>query len=148
MPNGNIQEFYMQTAINLANLSYAERRKVGCLIVNKGRILSMGYNGTVNGFDNSCEHVYFDERKGNTTKGITTVTKSEVVHAEMNALAKIAQSTESSNSADLYCTLSPCVECAKMIIQSGIKAVYYLEEYKNVEGIELLKRAGLICVKF
>lgn len=126
--------FYKELAQSAAFLSYANRKKVGCVIVKDGNILSYGYNGTCSGFDNVCE-----DENGNT--------KPEVIHAEFNAIAKVASSNQSCKGADLIVTLSPCVECAKLIIQSGIKTVYYVEDYRNSDGKELLQKAKIETIK-
>lgn len=110
--------------------SYCQRRKVGALIVKDKMIISDGYNGTPSGFENICE----DENN---------VTKPYVLHAEANAITKIARSNNSSDNATMYVTASPCIECAKLIIQAGIKRVVYSEHYRLEDGIELLKRAGI-----
>jgi len=135
MPRIPIDKIYMQVAYQFAKLSYAERRKVGSVIVKDTQIVSFGYNGTPHGFDNSCEDTNLNTGK--------LTTKSEVLHAESNALAKIAKSTVNCKGADLYVTMSPCFQCSKLIIQSGIKNVFYSEEYRNTEGIELLKKANI-----
>lgn len=121
---------YMDTAERFAQLSYAKRNKVGAIVVKDNRIVSIGYNGMAAGLENECE-VDVD---GN------LVTKREVVHAEMNALGKLAGSTESGVGADLFVTLSPCVECAKLIATTGIRKVYYRQAYRDASGLELLKR--------
>jgi len=124
---------YMRMAEELANLSYAKRKKVGCLVVKDTQIISEGYNGTPKGFDNSCEYVnYVDEM----------YTKEEVLHAESNAITKLARSTNSSAGATLYCTLAPCFQCAKLIIQSGIERVVYKDMYAK-NGLALLDKAGV-----
>lgn len=128
----------MQVAYQFAELSYAKRRRVGSVIVNEEQIVSFGYNGTPTGFDNSCEELNY----GQNGKGFE-VTKDEVLHAESNALAKLAKSTMSSDGADLYVTMSPCYQCSKLIIQSGIKNVFYSEEYRDTSGLELLKKANI-----
>lgn len=120
---------YLDMAESLSTLSYAERAKVGCLIVKNGQIVSQGYNGTPTGFDNCCE-------EGN-------VTKREVLHAESNAISKCAKWGGSTDGATLYVTMSPCFECAKLIIQAGIHRVVYKELYRDATGIELLERAGI-----
>jgi dCMP deaminase len=126
---------YMRMAKTLSELSYAERNKVGCIIVSpKGQIISQGYNGTPTGYDNCCE--YTDEN-GN------LITKKEVLHAESNAISKCAKWLSSTEDATLYVTLSPCFECAKVIIQAGIKRVCYNELYRNTEGLEFLKKNGI-----
>lgn len=121
---------YIRMARIWAENSYCTRRKVGALIVKDKMIISDGYNGTPSGFENVCE----------TEDGVT---KSYVLHAEANAITKIAKSGNSSFGATLYVTASPCIECAKLIIQSGIKRVVYSEKYRLEDGIELLKRAGI-----
>ena len=128
-----LDQTYMRMAEELANLSYAQRKKVGCLVVKDTQIISEGYNGTPKGFDNSCEYVnYVDEM----------YTKEEVLHAESNAITKLARSTNSSAGATLYCTLAPCFQCAKLIIQSGIERVVYKDMYAK-NGLALLNKAGV-----
>ncbi len=122
---------YMRMALIWAENSYCERRKVGALIVKDKMIISDGYNGTPSGFENICE----DE--------IEHKTKPYVLHAEANAITKVAKSHNSSDGATLYVTASPCIECAKLIIQAGIKRVVYGESYRLSDGIELLERAGI-----
>lgn len=114
-----------------AENSYCERRKVGALIVKDRMIISDGYNGTPAGFENVCE----DD---------SNVTKPYVLHAEANAITKIARSSNNSEGSTLYVTASPCIECAKLIIQAGIKRVVYGEKYRLTDGIELLERAGVV----
>lgn len=121
---------YMRMARIWAENSYCQRRQVGALLVKNKMIISDGYNGTPSGFENCCE----DENNNS---------KPYVLHAEANAITKIARSNNSSEGATLYVTASPCIECAKLIIQSGIKRVVYGENYRLIDGIELLKRAGL-----
>lgn len=121
---------YMNMAIEWSKLSVANRKKVGCLIVSDRMIISDGYNGTPSGFENSCE-----DENGET--------KWYVLHAEANALTKLAKSTHSSENSTLYTTLSPCKECSKLILQAGIKRVVYLDEYKDNEGLELLIKANI-----
>lgn len=117
-----------------AENSYCVRRQVGALIVRDKMIISDGYNGTPSGFENICE----DE---------TGKTKPYVLHAEANAITKVAKSNNSSEGATLYVTSSPCIECAKLIIQSGIKRVVYADSYHSMDGIDLLKRVGIEIVK-
>ena len=117
-----------------AENSYCNRRKVGALIVKDKMIISDGYNGTPSGFENVCE-----DEDGHT--------KPYVLHAEANAITKVAKSNNSSNGATLYVTAAPCMECAKLIIQSGIRRVVYLESYRLSDGIELLERAGIEVVQ-
>ena len=114
-----------------AKLSYCKRRQVGAIIVKNRMIISDGYNGTPTGFENICE----DENN---------YTKWYVLHAEANAILKVASSTQSCNGATLYVTLSPCRECSKLIHQSGISRVVYSEAYKDLSGVEFLKKAGVI----
>lgn len=143
---------YLRMAKIWAENSYAIRRKVGCLIVKDGMIISDGFNGTPSGFENECEtiqcsrtffvedcdgvcdHCEFSELK----------TKPYVLHAEANAITKLAKSHNSSIGATLYVTLSPCIECAKLIVQSEIKRVVYCEKYHNTDGLEFLVRAGIV----
>ncbi|MBO5005537.1 MAG: dCMP deaminase family protein [Clostridia bacterium] len=126
---------YMNMAIVLSGLSYANRSKVGCIIVSKeNQIISQGFNGMPTGMDNNCE---FIDENGNIT------TKREVLHAETNAIAKCAKWRTSSENATIYVTLSPCFDCAKLIIQSEIKRVVYHDEYRDLSGIKLLIKAGV-----
>ena len=137
---------YLQMARIWATNSHAVRNKVGALIVKDGMIISDGYNGTPSGFDNCCEieeRTWDLDSEGDYSEYVHLVTKPEVLHAEANAITKVAKSTNSSEGSTLYVTLSPCLECAKLIIQSGIKRVVYFEEYRNTAGIELLKKAGI-----
>jgi len=124
---------YLRMASIWAENSYCKRRQVGALIVKEKMIISDGYNGTPSGFENICE----DENN---------VTKPYVLHAEANAITKIARSNNSSDGATLYVTDSPCIECAKLIIQAGIKRVVYSKKYRLDDGLNLLKRAGIEVV--
>ena len=126
---------YLEMASVWAKNSYCKRRQVGALIVKDKMIISDGYNGTPAGFENVCE-----DEDGST--------KSYVLHAEANAITKVAKSGNSSDGATLYVTASPCLECAKLIIQSGIKRVVYNEEYRLTDGVDLLRRAGIEVVKY
>ncbi|HOE03596.1 MAG TPA: dCMP deaminase family protein [Bacteroidales bacterium] len=126
---------YLEMAKIWAKNSYCKRRQVGALIVKDRMIISDGYNGTPSGFENDCE----DENNK---------TKAYVLHAEANALTKVARSGNSSQGATLYITTSPCIECAKLIIQSGIVRVVFVDEYHSNDGLDLLKRAGIDIVKF
>ena len=121
---------YLRMARIWAENSYCQRRKVGALVVNEKMIISDGYNGTPSGFENVCE----DEMN---------VTKPYVLHAEANAITKLARSSNNSDGATLYVTASPCIEFAKLIIQAGIKRVIYGEQYRLTDGIDLLKRANI-----
>ena len=124
---------YIRMAKIWAENSYCKRRQVGAIIVKDKMIISDGYNGTPSGFENICE----DE---------SGLTKPYVLHAEANAITKIARSGNNSDGATLYVTAAPCIECAKLIIQAGIKRVVYSEEYRLNDGIELLQRAGIEVV--
>lgn len=124
---------YMRMAKEWAKLSYCEKKQVGAIIVKDQMIISDGYNGTPSGFENCCE----DE---------TGKTNWFVLHAEANAILKVAKSTQSTKGASLYVTLSPCRDCSKLIVQSGITSVYYAESYKDLSGIEFLKKAGVKVV--
>ena len=126
---------YLEMARIWSQNSYCERRKVGALMVKDRMIISDGYNGTPRGFENVCE-----DEEGHT--------KSYVLHAEANAITKVARSNNSSEGATIYITASPCIECAKLIIQSGIVRVVYSDDYRLQEGLELLKRAGIQVDKF
>lgn len=125
-----LDERYLRMAQIWAENSYCERRKVGVLIVKDKRIISDGYNGTPVGFENICE----DEQG---------LTKGYVLHAEANAITKVASSTNDCSGATVYVTDAPCIECAKLIIQSHIQRVVYSEEYRLRDGVELLERAGI-----
>ena len=128
-----LDETYMAMAEKLSELSHAKRSKVGALIVKDTHIIAEGYNGTPAGFDNNCEYIdYVDHMR----------TKREVLHAESNAIAKIAKSTNSSLGATLYVTLAPCLDCAKLIIQAGIARVVYKNPYHST-GTWLCEQAGI-----
>ena len=120
---------YLRMARIWAENSYCKRRQVGALVVKDKMIISDGYNGTPSGFENVCED--------------NNVTKPYVLHAEANAITKLARSSNNSDGSTLYVTASPCIECSKLIIQSGIKRVVYAEKYRLTDGIDLLKRAGV-----
>ena len=121
---------YLRMARVWAENSYCKRRKVGALVVKQKMIISDGYNGTPSGFENICE-----EENG--------ITKPYVLHAEANAITKLARSGNNSDGSTLYVTASPCIECAKLIIQAGIRRVVYAEKYRLTDGIDLLTRAGV-----
>ena len=159
-------DLYMDWAKRCAQLSHAKRLNVGAVIVKDDSVISYGYNGMPAGWDNDCENVewcsaggwlspeeiiegwpyegtYLDA-DGNTMQGRYRLkTKSEVLHAESNAIAKLAKSTESGDGASMFITCSPCIDCAKMIYQSGIKEVFYGEEYRKNDGIDFLNKCGL-----
>ena len=136
-------DYFGKIAEETAKLSSAKKLQVGCVIVKDNRILSVGYNGTPSGWDNECEEVVppnewvdYEQLK----------TKPEVLHAEANALMKLCSSTESSKDADLFITHAPCMHCAKLIYQAGIKNVYYINEYRSDEGIVFLEKSGVqVC---
>ena len=121
---------YLRMARIWAENSYCQRRKVGALVVTDKMIISDGYNGTPSGFENVCE----DDNN---------LTKPYVLHAEANAITKLARSSNNSDGATLYVTAAPCIECSKLIIQAGIKRVIYAEQYRLTDGIDLLKRANI-----
>lgn len=127
---------YMQIAKVWGENSHAKRAKVGCIIVKDNMIISDGYNGTPSGFSNQCEEM---------VKG-KSVTKKSVLHAESNAICKLAKSNQSSMDAQLYTTMAPCLDCSKLIIQSGIKVVHYIDKYSNEDGLDLLKKADIHIV--
>ena len=124
---------YLRMALIWAENSYCQRRKVGAIIVKDKMIISDGYNGMPAGFENVCEDA-------------AGVTKPYVLHAEANAITKVARSNNSSEGATLYVTASPCLECAKLIIQAGIRRVVFNEYYRLADGVDLMRRAGIECV--
>lgn len=125
---------YLEMARIWSKNSYCKRRQVGALIVKDKMIISDGFNGTPSGFENICE----DEHG---------ITKPYVLHAEANAITKVAKSNNSSENSTLYVTSAPCIECSKLIIQAGIRRVVYSDDYRAIEGLELLSRAGIEIVK-
>ncbi|MBP5170520.1 MAG: dCMP deaminase family protein [Bacteroidales bacterium] len=129
----SLDQRYMRMALIWAENSYCQRRQVGALMVKDHRIISDGYNGTPSGFENICEDENYK-------------TKPYVLHAEANAITKIARSHNSSDGATIYVTASPCIECAKLIIQAGIRRVVFGETYHTDDGIRLLERAGIEVV--
>ncbi len=141
---------YLKMAKVWSGLSKARRKRVGCLIVKDGMIISDGYNGTPRGFDNSCELMKNgDEVDDELMQSLPApkishlITRPEVLHAESNAITKLAKSTQSSEGATMYITCSPCLDCAKLIIQAGISRVVFQEVYRNDEGIRLLWQAKI-----
>ena len=125
-----LDQRYLRMARSWAENSYCQRRKVGALVVKDKMIISDGYNGTPSGFENVCEDA-------------DNVTKPYVLHAEANAITKLARSNNNSDGSTLYITDSPCIECAKLIIQAGIKRVVFAQKYRLVDGLELLQRANI-----
>ena len=129
----------MKTAEVFAELSSARRLHVGAIIVKDDRIISIGYNGMPSGWDNNCE----DELKWPNGDIKFLTTKPEVLHAETNAIAKLAKSTESGNGATLFVTHAPCLDCAKLVYQSGINSVFYRNSYRTDDGLQFLEKAGV-----
>ena len=123
----------MEVAKTFANLSHAKRLNVGAIVVKDDRIISIGYNGMPSGWENECE--------------IENRTKPQVLHAESNAIAKLARSNDSGLGADLFITHSPCIECAKLIYQSGIKRVYFGEQYRSTDGLDFLKASNIDVIQ-
>lgn len=132
----------MKTAEIFAELSHARRLHVGAIVVKDDRIVSIGYNGMPAGWDNDCEDVI--QHSDDTT---SLKTKPEVLHAETNAISKLAKSTESGEGASMFITHSPCLDCAKLIYQSGISSVYYRNNYRSEDGIEFLRKSGVTVEK-
>jgi dCMP deaminase len=146
-------EAYMKTAETFAELSSAKRLHVGAIIVKDDRIISIGYNGMPSGWDNNCEDKIYTEdgdcseqllpKEANQWMKYKLVTKPEVLHAETNAIAKLAKSTESGDGAKLFVTHAPCMDCAKLVYQSGINSVYYRNSYRSTAGLDFLEKAGV-----
>ena len=128
----------LATAKLFSELSYCEKKKVGAVISKEGRILATGYNGTISGFDNQCETYSMVEYK--------LVTSQYVIHAEQNALMFCAKNGIPTDGTTMYITLSPCINCAKLIVQAGIKRVIFSEYYKDLSGLDLLREAGIVLV--
>lgn len=170
-------DYYMDVAERTGKLSHAIRRQVGAVIVKDNRILSYGYNGMPTGWDNECEYKDYmsrdaggwlstdeiyenwpyteyieketkDGEKWGHNARYKLVTKDEVLHAESNAIAKVSGSTESSENATLFVTTAPCIHCAKMIFQSGIKSVFYKEEYRDTHGVDFLTKGGVDVTRY
>ena len=156
-------DYYMDVAERTSKLSSAIRRQVGAVIVKDNRILSYGYNGMPTGWDNTCENKEYmpgDQRDGNlypheeydkeveSNRRYRLITKDEVLHAESNAIAKVSGSTESSEDATLFVTTAPCIHCAKMIFQSGIKSVFYRDTYRDEAGLEFLEKGGVSVTRY
>lgn len=127
--------FYMDLASRVAKMSYSQRKQVGCVVVKDNNIISYGWNGMPAGMPNQCEVLDLDTNE--------MVTRPEVSHAEENALAKLAKSSNSSLGADVYLTLSPCMQCAKLLYSSGIANVYFAEAYRDQAGVEYLLERGV-----
>ena len=143
------QKLYNNIAHEVAKMSYARRLQVGAVIVKNDRVISMGYNGMPAGWDNNCESEETEFNlvtKTRTGTGKLT-TRPEVLHAESNAIAKLAKSNDSGDGADLFVTHAPCMECSKLIFQSGIGRVYYSSDYRDDCGIKFLKQSGVEVVK-
>ena len=134
---------YLKTAKLFAEHSSAVRKKVGAVIVKDDRIISIGYNGMPTGWDNTCEYEEVLEKKDWLEKTGRLITKPEVLHAESNAIAKLAKSSESGDGASMFITCAPCIDCAKMIYQAGIKEVFYGEKYRDDKGIEFLNKCNI-----
>jgi dCMP deaminase len=137
-----LKEAYMKTAEIFAELSHARRLHVGAIVVKDDRIISIGYNGMPAGWDNNCENFVYGE-----DDSIYLKSKPEVLHAETNAIAKLAKSTESGANATMFITHSPCLDCAKLIFQSGISSVFYRDSYRSEDGIQFLTKSGVTVEK-
>ena len=133
----------MKTAETFAELSHARRLHVGAIVVKDDRIISIGYNGMPSGWDNDCEYVYTNPQ----TKIDELVSRKEVLHAETNAIAKLAKSNESGMGATMFITHAPCLDCAKLIYQSGIGSVLYRNSYRDTSGITFLEKSGIQVLK-
>ena len=143
------QKLYNNIAHEVAKMSHARRLQVGAVIVKDDRVISMGYNGMPAGWENNCESEGIDFNpitKTKTGNGILT-TRPEVLHAESNAIAKLAKSNDSGDGADIFVTHAPCMECAKLIFQSGIRRVYFNQNYRDDSGIKFLKASGVEVIK-
>jgi len=131
--------YFMDVAERTSQLSHAIRLKVGAIIVKDGRIISIGYNGMPAGWENNCEDQTYEDDGFH----IRLTTKPEVLHAETNAIGKLARSTEAGDNAILFCTHAPCIDCAKLIYQSGISSVYYRDTYRDDNGLKFLEKSGV-----
>jgi dCMP deaminase len=134
-------DLYMDWADRTAELSHARRLQVGAVIVKDDSVISYGYNGMPSGWDNNCEDEIILEQDEKFVK--TLKTKPEVLHAESNAIAKLARSSQSGRDASVFITHAPCLDCAKLIYQSGIHSVFYRNSYRDTAGIEFLERSGI-----
>lgn len=138
---------FMDTAERFAQLSSAKRLQVGAVVVKDNRIISIGYNGMPSGWDNVCEEVVTPTLPYLQGDGPTLKTKDEVIHAEANAISKLAKSGDSGDGADLFCTHAPCIHCAKIIYGAGVKKVYYRNSYRDEAGLQFLERCGISIEK-
>ena len=143
--NPFIVQAHLKVAEIYASLSKSLRLKVGAIIVKENRVISIGYNGTPAGWSNECEDVV-TETTGNISYS-TLKTKPEVIHAEANAIAKLARSSESGLNAEMYITHAPCLECAKLIYTAGISKVFYKKKYRNDFGVEFLKKCNVVVIQ-
>ena len=133
---------HMKAAEVYAELSSAKRLQVGCVIVKDNTIIGIGYNGMPSGWDNNCEMVKHTDFTGT----VVTMSKPEILHSETNAIAKVAKSTNSTDGATMFITHAPCLDCAKLVYQSGINSVYYRNSYRNDDGIDFLKKCDVeVC---
>jgi dCMP deaminase len=139
-------DYYMKVAELTSTLSYAKRLQVGSVIVKGNKILATGYNGMPSGWDNECETTETVELDEKFVKRL--VTKPEVLHSETNAIAKVSASTESSEGATMFCTHAPCINCAKLIYQSGINNLFYRDTYRDSAGIKFLESSGVLVTKY
>ena len=141
---------YMDTAKRFSELSYANRLKVGAVVVKDHRIISIGYNGMPAGWDNNCEVALLDgpQKAKLDENGVPILkTRDEVIHAEANAIIKLARDGERGAGADIFCTHAPCIECAKLIYGAGITQLYYSEDYRSTDGLIFLERSGVNVTK-
>jgi dCMP deaminase len=136
--------YFMDVAERTSQLSHAIRLKVGAIIVKDGRIISIGYNGMPANWENNCEDQIYEDEGFH----IRLTTKPEVLHAETNAISKLARSTEAGNDATLFCTHAPCIDCAKLIYQSGINSVYYRDTYRDDSGLKFLEKSGVDVTQY
>ena len=134
---------FMDVAERFAQLSSAKRLQVGAIVVKDDRIISIGYNGMPSGWDNCCEDTFHHHELGT----CTTITKAEVLHAESNAVAKLAKSSESGLGATMFVTHAPCIDCAKLVYQSGIATVYYKNNYRSTQGLDFLSKSNVQVIK-
>ena len=133
---------HMRVAEEYSKLSYALKLQVGAIVVKEDRIISIGYNGTPAGWDNACEDQYYLD-----DFHVKLTTKPEVIHAEANAISKLARTHESGLNADMFITHAPCMECSKLIYGAGIKRVFYKNEYRDTSGTDFLKKCGIEVIK-